>query len=1348
MKCCAEVWRALPGTILCAFLFTLLLPANVLTAQEFRIRPTNKSVILGQTTILPCEVDNVVGKVQWTLNGFALGFNRDIPGYRRYKMLGEESAGEFGLMISDVRLTDDAEFQCQVGPADGQPPILASAYLTVQVPCEAPQIQRYPNGSEVQVPHTQSLVLLTCVAKNGRPAATITWLKDNEPITKSGDINTKVESAGNKKENAISVLTIRPEFHPDMSDIYYTCQAKNDALAEPLSTTVKMVIQYPPGPPEISGYTNGQAIRAGDTLKLVCVSKGGNPLAQVIWFKNDQEVDFSYTGGNNKAVNELAFTVQATDNDAVYKCEASNVIPSPRPLTASYKLIVHFAPTKVEISGQKLAKAGEEVTLSCVTTNSNPAAVVTWFAKGKQLQLPKSATRVEPSPDGGYITHSDVTVQLTDQENNVIYSCQATNSVLGLTVTDAVTLSVLYPPNPPIIPDYTSASAAIAGELKRMSCTSVGGNPPATLKWFKGDTPLDSEVKKVGTIVTADVAVVLKPDDNGAVYKCQASNEATTEPLETSITLKVYYPPETVNITAAPSDPRVGQKMNLTCVSSPSNPAAVITWIKDGYQIDGNDGGQTDTKWGGKITTNRLEIVPTSDDHEQVYGCRATNQVLDQSVNDAVTLDILFKPEFDMEVSPAIILIVEGESKVVNYTVKANPTEVTYYLQRDGIRLSLEDDLPRFSINAGLLSIEEVEKGDSGLYTLEAENAEGSTLLNITVDVQFPATISSISTPVFKQEGEVAFFECVAEANPLPPDSVTWTRENYEPFASKTKQEYKNGRSVLTVYDLERTDTGAFTCTAFNGIGESVTELAHLIVKFSPVIDKSREYGKSASDKGATGRLLCKAQGAPNITFTWMKGEEVINTAGPKYGVESKPQEMYSIDYENVLLVNDVVKKDYGTYTCKATNDEGEDSFDIILDGTSKPDPPYNIRFVNATHNSVTIAWTRGFDGGLPQTFRVRYKPTGDEGYTYVDVKPNNITVYTVTGLKLGTHYELTLLAFNDLGESEYNIDGIVAKTSSVAPPEETTTSSFSGQDEVPLIIILVVCIVGVFLLALNVALILYFIRRRRKRLENGSDSTSQTNTIELYGPSKETALYPMSPSEVDSRSYTSYDKTIDDFSDDLNKSYDDDDVKRVFLPPHDYSGRPYTPSRHDSPRLSHQRKYPSSQTTYLDDSDRKSPWRSEDRNTYRSATPVRKGNSTFDGPPRGEIPYNDQIRHKSRSGIVYDPAGNVIGREDTRPKVGPWVLNANSLNVDADRPASRNSSKNPPPPPIRSSSRGAADIPPVPARNYSPQEMPPRYGPPPGSLVNSMSNPTYEGPNPQRSTSPRGKVDVRGHLV
>jgi len=48
------------------------------------------------------------------------------------------------------------------------------------------------------------------------------------------------------------------------------------------------------------------------------------------------------------------------------------------------------------------------------------------------------------------------------------------------------------------------------------------------------------------------------------------------------------------------------------------------------------------------------------------------------------------------------------------------------------------------------------------------------------------------------------------------------------------------------------------------------------------------------------------------------------------------------------------------------------------------------------------------------------------------------------------------------------------------------------------------------------------------------SDTTSHTNTIELYGPNKETALYPMTPSD-DSRSYGTYEKNMDGFSDDYS---------------------------------------------------------------------------------------------------------------------------------------------------------------------------------------------------------------------
>ena len=52
-----------------------------------------------------------------------------------------------------------------------------------------------------------------------------------------------------------------------------------------------------------------------------------------------------------------------------------------------------------------------------------------------------------------------------------------------------------------------------------------------------------------------------------------------------------------------------------------------------------------------------------------------------------------------------------------------------------------------------------------------------------------------------------------------------------------------------------------------------------------------------------------------------------------------------------------------------------------------------------------------------------------------------------------------------------------------VAPTADISTSSLQDKDDVPIIIILIVCIVGVFLLTLNVGLILFFIRRRRKKM-------------------------------------------------------------------------------------------------------------------------------------------------------------------------------------------------------------------------------------------------------------------------
>ena len=44
-----------------------------------------------------------------------------------------------------------------------------------------------------------------------------------------------------------------------------------------------------------------------------------------------------------------------------------------------------------------------------------------------------------------------------------------------------------------------------------------------------------------------------------------------------------------------------------------------------------------------------------------------------------------------------------------------------------------------------------------------------------------------------------------------------------------------------------------------------------LRVSDAPIIDKSPENSKAASEKGQTATLTCKAEGAPDITFSWFK---------------------------------------------------------------------------------------------------------------------------------------------------------------------------------------------------------------------------------------------------------------------------------------------------------------------------------------------------------------------------------------------------------------------------------------------------------------------------------------------
>uniref|UniRef100_A0A182QLS3 Ig-like domain-containing protein n=1 Tax=Anopheles farauti TaxID=69004 RepID=A0A182QLS3_9DIPT len=120
-----------PNCSIRSMLVSLALRCSAAQQQKFRLTPVDLVVAEGAEALLRCEIHNAAGSVQWTKDGFALGFTQSIPGYPRYSVLGDSGQGIYNLRIVNVTLDDDAEYQCQVGPYMHHTLIRAKAKLTV-----------------------------------------------------------------------------------------------------------------------------------------------------------------------------------------------------------------------------------------------------------------------------------------------------------------------------------------------------------------------------------------------------------------------------------------------------------------------------------------------------------------------------------------------------------------------------------------------------------------------------------------------------------------------------------------------------------------------------------------------------------------------------------------------------------------------------------------------------------------------------------------------------------------------------------------------------------------------------------------------------------------------------------------------------------------------------------------------------------------------------------------------------------------------------------------------------------------------------------------------------------------
>ncbi|XP_042345484.1 nephrin [Plectropomus leopardus] len=1007
--------------------------------QAFRSEPRNLTVRMGATAVLRCEVLRASGTVQWVKDGLLLGPQRSLPGFPRYSMIGNPQRAQYHLQIEKAQLEDDAFYECQVGRSESSGAIISrAAWVNMLIPPSKPYFE-----VDMATPWVAGKkYAVTCIAPDAKPVAEITLYKDGVELT--GAESFTMSGSKDKLLNTHAKVTVTALSSDNGRQL--ACHAKNPALFRPVETTMTMSVYFPPQPPVIVGLER-EEVKAGRMLVLECVSHDGNPLAALHWTKNGEVLSTTWEVDNaaQKSSSILNLRISPEDNQAVLCCESVNLV-SLSPLSVSRKIAVLFEPAEVTLVGSSTAIEGQDLTLSCYAASSNPPVQIRWWLGYKELNT--TVVTMEEGDNGGMTTMSNMTHRVSREEDGLKLTCEAFNKGTHFSMTQFTTLSVYHPPQKVWLDAPPQDVPLRSGTTVRLTCFSTGGNPTGTLTWFKNGRTVADALKQTSFDrgVARELVLALAASDNMATYRCDATNKAR-KTISAETKLMVHFPAISMKISTKQKELRRGQVLTLECQSGSSNPKASISWSLGALRFQGVEQPSRRAQFGGVSVHSSLSLNLSSQHHNQRVICQAYSPVLAEGANTFFKLNVLYPPEFSPE-QPTQVQVVEDDMATIPLLVSANPEEVSCIWLHRREKLVKEGDLRYHWSDDNTLEIKNVTRKDAGVYTIKCANDEGVNQLSIMLDVQYAPSVKAEKDPVLVNVGDTADLICVADANPIIPDmfSWKWLGEGEVEMGQET-QEDESG--LLTIYDVTRAHAGLYQCRAHNGLAPPATVDVQLVVQFKPELQKGAQWRKLASrgDGTATAEVVCQAEGFPRVDFSWEKNGVCMDFANPRY--EERTVREGFLHTSTVRVVNVSAALDYAVFSCTARNSLGEDKLDIQLVSTSHPDPPSSFRQVSVSHDSVTLEWIPGFNGGLRQRFRVRYRWDQSASFLYMDVFPPRATTFTVTGLQPVTTYNFSVNALNAMGESDYADNNAILTITTKERPEEEKVPT--DDDSVPL---------------------------------------------------------------------------------------------------------------------------------------------------------------------------------------------------------------------------------------------------------------------------------------------------------
>ncbi|CAH8503026.1 unnamed protein product [Heterobilharzia americana] len=666
--------------------------------QCFDILPAEQYAIpLGHTVNMQCVVLNQHGKVQWRAKKILLGYDRSIPGYSRFRIIGDVGRGEHTLQITDVQRDDAGEYECQVTPVpvNNHPLLRRKTYLEVLIKPNEPQIL-YQN---VQLPDKKLILSqpdpvaridLICLAAGGRPVPSFKWLLNRKEIP---NLETKSKTPKSTTEVAKmnSLLKVWGKLHPlisvenvgDQSTLSLlkagledgdeiVCSVSNaatqmhhDVIRRNLSVAVTIDVHTPPGPPKIVSPESNHVFLEGEELRAVCISSPpGKPLGGLFW----------------------RWLVQPSqvDDDEIQRISG--------------------------IGGRGGARLSDYTSVE--------AYLLSLEGVGLSQKLPEHSNKLQP---GDYISedvqplHYSLTKEKDQLVNTLVIQritrryhaaklvCE-TGHPVGMAHQTSITIYVKYAPANVTISvesgnvheDHSSGRRemvvyARAGESKTLTCKTAPYYGHATIKWlFQAagaslTTPPKQIMDKAVTFKTPDgestyqesqIQITIRAEDDRSYIDCLAWSVGDTR-IDARVRLDIIYPPDVPKIIGYKSEQPINMAhlLELTCTTKGGNPRPELQWFKDKKPVPSSG----EPIIIGKQTSIRLKIVPQKEDNGAQYQCLARNTATNDEwiSSEGVILNVLFPPQRVSLSFGSKSVVQSGEQLVINCQAdSSNPVAI------------------------------------------------------------------------------------------------------------------------------------------------------------------------------------------------------------------------------------------------------------------------------------------------------------------------------------------------------------------------------------------------------------------------------------------------------------------------------------------------------------------------------------------------------------------------------------------------------------------------------------------------------------------------------------------------